>query len=114
MKYQHKDKEVVYARVSSNSRWEILDNVDACSFQLVFFHPNFKLLAAMLEASDLSKVCQTNYYVGECVMWTALLNNRADIVISLPVLRTIKTDRLIEREFKRQEFFELFREKFNR
>lgn len=110
MMYKPNNEEVVYARVSPNSDWEILDNVDACNFQHALFHSNFKLLAAMLEASDLARVCQTNFSVGECVMWTALMNNRADIVIRLPVLRTIKKDRLIEREFKRQDLFDLCRE----
>eukprot|EP00435_Cladocopium_sp_Y103_P040475 s494_g11.t1 len=99
------DHTFTYVRASKSMAWEEAVEVNGMVVKWAFSnHGNLYL--SWLEFHDVIHLYRTNFYVGECVMWTCFFNNRPDWGVKLPTLRTLNRSRLTEREVLRQEHFD--------
>lgn len=90
-----------FIRISEEHDWEMTLAIDACSFKAIF-EGSFHTFSKLLDVSDFVKVYRTSFPVGDGLMWSALIHNRADVALRLPVLHTLRPVRLVERECQRQ------------
>ena len=99
------DHVYTYVRASHRHGWEQV--LEVCGMVLMWtLSTHGCLYLSWLDFDDLAQLYRTNFYVGECVMWTCFFNTRPDWGVKLPTLRTLAVCRLMEREELRQEEFD--------
>lgn len=92
------------ARASSFSEWELLLSVNACTVMEMLELNNVRMMQ-LLDLADLAALAKANANVSECVMWVALITGYPDLAVQLPVLNTVRFDRLLQRDDQRQSCF---------
>ena len=93
-----------YIRASSVHEWE--QTVEVNGLIVMWTIVNFiGPLVGFLDQHSICTLYRTKFVIGECLMWTLFTHGHPDLAIKLPVLRTLNSSRLFEREMMRQEVF---------
>ena len=94
-----------YIRASDLHEWEETVEVNGLVMKWAFSKFG-RFFVPLLEIQELIHLYRTNCNIGEMVMWTCLFNQRSDLALKLPILRTLKMSRLLDKETMRQDMFE--------
>ena len=104
------DHTYTYIRASSVHEWELVVEVSGFVVQWAILNYTRQLLE-LLDPHDICMLYRTNFVIGECWMWTLFTHGRPDLAIKMPVLRTLNSYRLFEREEMRQDVFAKVRDR---
>eukprot|EP00435_Cladocopium_sp_Y103_P031538 s46_g8.t1 len=94
-----------FIRESERYEWEEVVEVNGLLLKWAIRKFTGQLLE-FLDQHDFRSLCRTKFVIGECLMWNLFTHCCPDLAITMPVLRTLKSSRLLEREVVRQEIFE--------
>ena len=92
-------------RANEGYEWERMEQVNA-GFFMEMVQTNGKLVMIdFLEVSDACELARTNSHVADCIMWVFLMHGLPDVALQLPILKSLKGYRALEREVRRQSMF---------
>lgn len=102
--YYGGDHTYSYIRASSVHEWEPVVEVNGLVVKWTILNYTGQLID-LLDPNEICNLYRTKFVLGECLMWTLFTHGRPDLAIKMPVLRSLNSSRLFERELMRQEIF---------